>query len=212
MERDRLLALCIQSLHSKEGSLVARSIGDESIVVWTASWPRAPSRHFQWGGNYNQTRAISNISSRLTARRRVTSSLLPEPGGRTGLDHEDITDFRTSPGSPAPTPGRCPLSMWLTTVDFTHHVALIVRRGSWRTSAVFFGPRKTCLGTVVKRCSSIALQSFNIPRRRSRSPLRLPKQCRELKLASDGSFRRFCPYCTLRAELHKTASSFEYSS
>ena len=182
-----------------------------SIVVWTASWPHAPSHHLHWGGNYNQTRAISNIISRLTARRRVTSSLLPVPGGRTGPDHEDITDLRTPPVT-LPPHLVAALSMWSTTVDFTHPGALIVRWGSRRTSAVLFGLRKTCFGTAVKHCSSITLQSSNIPRRSYRSPLRLPRQRRELKLASDGCFRLFCTDCPLRAEMHKPASSFEYSS
>ena len=115
-------------------------------------------------------------------------------------------DLKNTPVALPPLLSRCPSSV-LDPIRCTHPGALIVRRGIRRTSAVFSGLRKACLGTAVNCCSSIASQSSNIPRRSSRSPLRLLRQRRELKLASDGSFRLFCTDCPLRAELYKPAFS-----
>ena len=109
-----------------------------SIMVWTASWPHASSRHFHWGGNDNQTRVISNVISRLTARRRVTSSFHSVPGGRTGLNPEDPMDLKNTPVALPPLLSLCP-SYVLDPIRCTHPGALIVRRGIRRTSAVFFG-------------------------------------------------------------------------
>ena len=151
------------------------------------------------------TRIISNVISRLTARRRATSSFLQYVEAGLGSTSRILWTSRHPVALP-PLLSCCPSSV-LDPIRCTHPGALIVRRGIRRTSAVFSGLRKACLATAVKRCSSIALQSSNIGRRSSRSPLRLLRQRRELKLPSDGSFIMFCTDCPLRTEMYKLAIS-----
>ena len=55
--------------------------------------------------------------------------------------------------------------------------------------------RKACLAAAIPAISYISLKSSSIARNTSRSPLRLLRQARGLKLTSKGCFRLICTDC-----------------